>query len=58
MFWISSNLLDATFLYNTYGNIGSYGISIRPVVEIDLSKVNVGLTGDGGAATPYSIEAK
>ena len=32
--------------------------ALRPVVEIDLSKVNVGLTGDGGENTPYSIEAK
>ena len=31
---------------------------LRPVVEIDLIKVNVGLTGDGEADTPFSIEAK
>ena len=30
----------------------------RPIVEIDLTKVNVGLTGDGSSNNPYSITAK
>ena len=36
----------------------SYYTSVRPVVEIDLSKVNIGLTGDGSKNSQYSIEAK
>ena len=47
--------------YNLYGS-DDYGWStryaVRPVVEIDLSKANVGATGDGGSDTSYSITAK
>ena len=57
-FFVSGSTVDARILYssNTSSLGGSY--AIRPIVEIDLSKVNVGLTGDGSATTPYSIEAK
>ena len=34
------------------------GYDIRPVVEIDLTKVNIGLTGNGSSSSPYSITAK
>ena len=40
------------------GATGSYARAIRPIVEINLSKVNVGLTGDGSSDSPYSIVAK
>ena len=58
MFYVGANIVDANYLY--YSNDSSFGLSyaIRPVVEIDLSKVNIGLTGDGGVDTPFSIEAK
>ena len=47
-------------LFNSNGGFGdvSQGRAIRPIVEIDLTKVNVGLTGDGSSSTPYSITAK
>ena len=45
-------------LYNSNGGYTYASNAIRPVVEIDLSKVNVGLTGDGSSDSPYSIEAK
>lgn len=35
-----------------------YIYALRPIVDIDLSQVNVGLTGNGEYNTPYSIEAK
>ena len=35
-----------------------YGHALRPIVEIDLSKVKVGATGDGSSGNPYSITAK
>ena len=35
-----------------------YSCAIRPLVEIDLSKVNIGATGDGSRGNPYSITAK
>ena len=36
----------------------AYTRSLRPVVEIDLSLVDVGLTGNGESETPYSIAPK
>ena len=38
--------------------MGNYSFAIRPVVDIDLTKVNVGGTGTGTAENPYSITAK
>lgn len=59
MFYVSDDTVEAYWLYRSYGDlVGSYGYAIRPVVEIDLTKVNVGLTGDGSSSSPYSIEAK
>ena len=68
-FWLTFNIFNITnnnvtsyWLCDSNGDTYNPGYNlsyaIRPVVEIDLSKVNVGLTGDGGADTPYSIEAK
>ena len=57
--WISKNSVGSqnfSFSNSYNGNWWSY--AIRPVVEIDLTKANVGITGDGGENTPYSIEAK
>ena len=59
--YIGNGTLDAEWLYESsspQNSINNTSHSIRPVVEIDLTKVNVGLTGDGGVDTPYSIEAK
>ena len=59
MFYVSGGTVDADWLYDSYDiNINSTSFAVRPVVEINLSKVNIGLTGDGGENTPYSIEAK
>ena len=59
MFRVSDGTVDAVDLLYVSGdaNLG-HGIAVRPVVEIDLTKVNVGLTGDGSSSSPYSIEAK
>ena len=57
--WISKNSVGSqnfSFSNSYNGNWWSY--AIRPVVEIDLTKANVGITGDGGENTPYSITAK
>ena len=62
IFNITNNNVTSYWLCDSNGDTYNPGYNlsyaIRPVVEIDLSKVNVGLTGDGGADTPYSIEAK
>ena len=59
VFRVNGNSVSSNDLCSSLsGNNSPRGAAIRPVVEIDLSKVNVGLTGDGGADTPFSIEAK
>ena len=58
MFYVNNSSVDTGWLYYSPNSNYRHSYAIRPVVEIDLSKVNVGLTGDGGADTPYSIEAK
>ena len=56
---IKSGYLDCEFLFATYELAGADNKhAIRPVVEIDLTKVNVGLSGDGSSGSPYSIEVK
>ena len=63
MFNVQNSIIGAKYSYYTwdgsyYASKSSMTSNIRPVVEIDLTKVNVGLTGDGGVDTPFSIEAK
>ncbi len=59
MFYISSYTVDdANYLFRSDYSYKSFNYAIRPVVEIDLSKVNVGVTGDGSSTSPFSIEAK
>ena len=58
MFNVSGGTVNANNLYNSNDNDWSTSYAVRPVVEIDLSKANVGATGDGGSDTPYSITAK
>ena len=58
MFYVDGNTIDANFLYASYNEGFSYMYAIRPVVEIELTKVNIGVVGDGSSSTPYSITAK
>ena len=58
LFYVSGGSVSASSLYSSSNSSGSNSYAVRPVVEINLSKVNIGLTGDGGENTPYSIEAK
>ena len=58
IFYINQGTIFAWPLYDSFTGNDGYGMSVRPVVEIKLSQVNVGLTGDGSSSTPYSIEAK
>ena len=59
-FIIEDGNLDARYLYSASNPKSWEGFSyaVRPVVEIDLTKVNIGLTGDGTRNNPYSITAK
>ena len=59
LFYVNGDTVSTSTLCNSSGtNYSTAEYAVRPVVEIDLSKVNVGLTGDGNADTAYSIEAK
>ena len=59
MFYVDSNTINASYFSDSDGRgYGGGDFAVRPVVEIDLSKVNVGLTGDGSSSSPFSIEAK
>ncbi len=58
IFYVDYYKVDADCLYQSNYTGDNSNHSIRPVVEIDLSKVNVGLTGNGSSNSPYSIEAK
>ena len=40
------------------GYINGYHFTLRPVVEIDLTKVNVGVTGTGADGDGYSLTLK
>ena len=58
MFYINGRTMNANNLYRPYNGESRAIYAIRPIVEIELSKVNVGITGYGEENTPYSIEAK
>ena len=59
MFYIEDITIDVVWLYDS-GN-SSYddnSYAIRPIVEIDLTKVNVGITGTGTENDGYSLTLK
>ena len=59
MFYVKNSKVDAFSLFTSDTAMpGSGSYSIRPVVEIDLSKATIGRTGDGSLDYPYSIEAQ
>ena len=58
MFYVGGGTVDAFWLYDSDTRNYSHSYAVRPVVEINLSSVNLGATGDGAVDTPYSIEAK
>ena len=55
---MSNGTVNADYLYNSGVGINYLNCALRPVVEIDLSKVDVGVTGDGSKYSPYSITAR
>ena len=61
MFYVSGGDVDADSSYHS-GNgtsiISKDRCAVRPVVEIDLTKVNVGLTGTGAENDGYSLTLK
>ena len=60
MFHVSGDYVGASNLYSSYIDIsyGSASCAVRPVVEIDLTKVNVGATGTGAENDGYSLTLK
>ena len=59
MFFIDNGTVDGViWLYDSYNYRNHYRYAIRPIVEIDLTKVNVGLTGTGAENDGYSLTLK
>ena len=58
VFIVSGSDVYAGSLYYSDSDTDHTSFAVRPVVGIDLTKVNVGVNGDGGSETPYSITAK
>ena len=48
--------LDTSHLSHNFEKEADY--AIRPIVEIDLTKVNVGVTGTGAENDAYSLTLK
>ena len=62
MFCIDGRWITGEYIYGSYNEYGdvnvNYERALRPIVEIDLSKVVVGETGTGSKTSQYSIRAK
>ena len=60
LFRVYDSIVDANGLYNSSGpsTATSFSCAVRPLVEIDLTKVNVGLTGTGADGDGYSLTLK
>ena len=58
IFTLNYVFVSARTLLDSRSDESEDDYAVRPVVEIDLSKVNVGVTGDGSSTSPFSIEAK
>ena len=59
MFYVSNDAVNAEFLYRSIGVVDSTGgYVLRPVIEIDLTRTNIGETGSGESTSPYSIAAR
>ena len=54
----TNDIIDARYLYYQINEENGHNLSIRPVIEVDLTKANIGITGDGSSENPYSITAK
>ncbi len=59
VFGISNGEVRNWSFWNTNGDtISGIQNSIRPMIEVDLSKVTIGITGSGTASSPYSMVKK
>ena len=58
MFLVGGGYVNAYWLYYSLIYAGNYSFAVRPVVEIDLTKVNVGITGTGADGDGYSLTLK
>ena len=58
IFYIDNNIVDASWVYYSTDLAYRHSYAIRPIVEIDLTKVNVGVTGTGADGDGYSLTLK
>lgn len=55
LFYLNGAVVDAYGLYTSLNEQESFNTALRPCIEIDLTKTNIGETGTGEATSPYSI---
>ena len=58
MFCVSGTAIENKLLLGSSFGVGTITFAIRPIVEIDLTKVNVGVTGSGAENDGYSLTLK
>ncbi len=58
LFYVDSGAVNAGMLYASHNINSSWSYALRPCIEIDLTKVNVGETGSGESTDPYSIAVR
>ena len=58
MFYINGSTVNANNLYRPYNGESRASYGIRPIVEIDLTKVDFGVTGTGAENDGYSLTLK
>ena len=55
LFYVVGGRMDASALHYSDGWISGPSSTLRPCIEIDLNKANIGETGSGESTDPYSI---
>ena len=58
MFYAYAGTVWANWLFTSNNSSNDSSYLVRPCVEIDLSRVNIGVTGSGTNTDPYSITAR
>ena len=58
IFFMDNSYVNSYTLYRSTGDTDNNSCAIRPIVEIDLTKVNVGVTGTGADGDGYSLTLK
>lgn len=58
MYQMNTYGVSAGCVMSIRGNFTAPSLRLRPVVEVDLNNVHIGITGTGTSDSPYSISAR